>query len=271
MKTVQRLIFPLLIGVSSLFSGFLVQANSCEAVECIYLSGSVGVAVGKYNEKKDDIFRLGGNYQWGEYLAFGVNSVFISNQDGQQDSFGVDGVLRGFVPVGDKARLYGDAGVVSFGEEHLTLGGGILYRIVRQLELDIGYRYYGKLSPEQGDVYAATVGMQYHFSSPLNPIADSTQLRPSQITTSPKPKPRVFDSLALGCPTSWTSSEQFTQNLEQTTYVYKINQGDWALKIARSHCTTLAVLMALNPWLIDRLQNEQYIHPQETLIVPKLL
>ncbi|TCW20764.1 hypothetical protein [Vibrio crassostreae] len=287
MKTIQRRTVALLIGLSGLLSGGIVQASSCKGSECIYLSGSAGVAVGKENEKRDNTFRVGGGYQWGEHFAFGVNSVFVSNQGGEENSFGLDGVLRGFMPIGDKARLYGDAGVMSFGEDYLTLGGGILYRVISQFELDIGYRYYGELSSEQGDVYGVTAGLQYHFASPQKPTANTTQLRPSHVPTLPKSKPivlpishlanqsverpKVAKSVALDCSVSRISSEQFTQNLKQNTYVYKIKKGDWAAKIARSHCTTLTVLMGLNPWLIERTKNEQYIYPQETLIVPKLL
>ncbi|TKG09027.1 outer membrane beta-barrel protein [Vibrio sp. F13] len=50
--------------------------------------------------------------------------------------------------------------------------------------------------------------------------------------------------------------------------IYLIVRGGWAYRIAREHCMTIDRLVEYNPWIGNRIKDQDYIYPGESLVLP---
>lgn len=273
-------------GGALLLASFNSVAATLDNQSAFYLNASGGLAVGKDNQDKSELYRHGGGFHLSETVDIGIADVYLGNENGASSTRGAELYLRRLAPVGDLAQLYVDAGVTTFGD-HLSMGAGMLYALNDHIDIDVGYRYYADASVTQGDTYSLSLGLQYNFAdraiaamqAPQTPRIQPREVNPNPKVAKAKPKvakakpkavepnPKIIEvkpKPTSACPTIWCSPSRFIAAPQQTTERYEVQEGDWAIKIARRHCTTLEVLMTLNPWLTD----SRYIYPGEALNVP---
>ncbi|MEZ8127050.1 LysM peptidoglycan-binding domain-containing protein [Vibrio splendidus] len=291
-------------GVALLLASFNSVAATLDNQSAFYLNASGGLAVGKDNQDKSELYRHGGGFHLSETVDIGIADVYLGNENGASSTRGAELYLRRLAPVGDLAQLYVDAGVTTFGD-HLSMGAGMLYALNDHIDIDVGYRYYADASVTQGDTYSLSLGLQYNFAdraiaamqAPQTPRIQPREVNPNPKVAKAKPKvakakpkvakakpkavepnpkvaqpnPKIIEvkpKPTSACPTIWRSPSRFIAAPQQTTERYEVQEGDWATKIARRHCTTLEVLMTLNPWLTPRVVDSRYIYPGEALNVP---
>ncbi|ELR8704376.1 outer membrane beta-barrel protein [Vibrio vulnificus] len=240
-------------------------ANECEGLECTYINGSVGSLISKDDQTSDLFTRYGIGYHINQYVDIGVSGMW----SGYTDAHSVDLYLRGNLPISNEATLYVDGGATSVGD-HITAGAGVLYSITPQISVDVGYRYYsamsGELNPgDKGDAYTFGIGLQYDFfeeeETPLT-VVQQRPVEPEPVIEEPLP-----EVITGSCSNSWPDSMPIVVKPSTLTTVHIVEEGEWLLKIASNHCTSLDVLFDLNPWLRSRWQKFR-IYPGEELVIP---
>ena len=275
-----------MVSMVMLLNSVSCMAAALDGQNAFYLNVSGNVAVGKDNEESVELYRHGGGFHLSEMVDIGVADVYLKNEDGAASTRGAEFYLRRMIPVSELAQLYVNAGATTFGD-HFSMGGGMLYATSDHFDIDVGYRYYAGASEAQGDTYSFGVGLQYNFSDRAISVMQAPQTPSVQprsveqrVPEVMKPEPKVAEpalkvpatesSTSPICAKIWRSSSRFVIDPQHTTSRYEVQEGDWAILIAHRHCTTLDVLVALNPWLSPRVVHNRYIYPGEELIVPNL-